>query len=86
MALLALDLASGDGVCLYGRGEYANTRAERGREDALVQHRDDYPQQGVMSCTIERAERLRDVLHPRRRIDRVPRITSRSAVPEQRPQ
>lgn len=86
MALLALDVASGDGVCLYGRGEYANTRAERGREDALVQHRDDYPQQGVMSCRIERAERLRDVIHPRRRIDRLPRITSRSTVPEQKPQ
>lgn len=86
MALLALDLANGDGVCLYGRGEYANTRADRGREDALVQHRDDYPQQGVMRCTIERAERLRDVIHPRRRIDRVARITSRSTVPEQKPQ
>jgi hypothetical protein len=86
MALLALDLASGDGVCLYGRGEYTNTRAERGREDALVQHREDHPQQGVMSCGIVRAERLRDVLQPRRRIDRVPRITSRSTVPEQRPQ
>lgn len=86
MALLALDLASGDGVCLYGRGEYVNTRAERGREDALVQHREDYPQQGVMRCAIERAERLRDLIQPRRRIDRVPRITSRSTVPEQKPQ
>jgi hypothetical protein len=86
MALLALDLASGDGVCLYGRAEYTNTRADRGREDALVQHREDHPQQGLMSCEIVRAERLRDVLHPRRRIDRVPRITSRSSVPEQKPQ
>lgn len=71
---------------LCGRGDYRNTRADRGREDALVQHREDHPQQGVMRCTIERAERLRDVLHPRRRIDRVPRITSRSTVPEQKPQ
>lgn len=86
MALLALDLASGDGVCLYGRGGYRNTRADRGREDALVQHREDHPQQGVMSCEIVRAERLRDVLHPRRRVERVPRITSRSTVPEQKPQ
>jgi hypothetical protein len=86
MALLALDLASGDGVCLYGRGDYRNTRADRGREDALVQHKEDHPQQGVMSCEIVRAERLRDVLHPRRRVDRVPRITSRSTVPEQKPQ
>jgi hypothetical protein len=86
MALLALDLASGDAVCVYGRGSYRNTRAERGREDALVQHREDHPQQGEMSCEIVRAERLRDVLHPRRRVARIPRITSRSTVPEQRPQ
>jgi uncharacterized protein len=86
MALLALDLASGDAVCLYGRGDYRNIRADRGREDALVQHREDHPQQGVMACEIVRAERLRDVLHPRRRVDRVPRITSRSTVPEQKPQ
>ena len=86
VALLALDLASGDGVCLHGRGDYRNTRTDRGREDALVQHRDDHPEQGVMRCEIDRAERLRDVLHPRRRTDRVPRITSRSVVPEQRPQ
>jgi hypothetical protein len=39
-----------------------------------------------MRCEIVRAERLRDVLHPRRRVDRVPRITSRSTVPEQKPQ
>jgi hypothetical protein len=86
MSLLALDLASGDGVCLYGRGEYRNTRSDRKREDALVQHREDHPQQGEMSCEIVRAERLRDLLHPRRRIDRVPRITSRSTVPDQKPQ
>ena len=86
MALLALDLASGDGICLYGRGDFRNTRTDRGREDALVQHREEHPQQGVMSCEIARAERLRDVLHPRRRVDRIPRITSRSTVPEQKPQ
>jgi hypothetical protein len=85
MALLALDLASGDGVCLYGRGDYRNTRADRGREDALVQHREDHPQQGVMACEIVRAERLHEVLYPRQRIARVPRITSRSPSPS-RPQ
>lgn len=85
-ALLALDLASGDGVCLYGRGEYRTTRTDRDREDALVQHRDDYPQQGTMRCEIARAERLKEVLYPRQRIARVPRITSRSTVPEQKPQ
>ncbi len=26
--------------------------------DALVQHRDDYPQQGTMRCEIARAERM----------------------------
>jgi hypothetical protein len=42
--------------------------------------------QGILSCAIERAERLTAVLQPRTRIDRVQRITSRSTVDEQRPQ
>lgn len=85
MALLALDLASGDAVCLYGRGDYRNTRADRGREDALVQHREEFPPQGRMTCTIARAERLSGLAHPRERIARAPRVTSRSTVPEQKP-
>jgi hypothetical protein len=50
-----------------------------------VQHDKDFPVQGEMTCIIERAERLQGLLHRRERIDRAPRITSRSAVTEQMP-
>ena len=87
MALLVPDMASGDGVALYGRGVYETSNLRReARENALVQHKEEYPVQGVLRCAIDRAERLTAVLHPRTRIDRVQRITSRSTVDEQRPQ
>lgn len=87
LALLVPDLATGDGVLLHGRGAYSNSRTGRApREDALVQDREDYPAQGAMTCQIARAERLRGLLHPRQRIERAPRVTSRSAVSEQKPQ
>jgi hypothetical protein len=87
MVLLVADLASGDGAVLAGRGEYATDAAARSpREDALVQHREEFPPQGAMTCTIARAERLRGLMHPRERIARAPRITCRSTVPEQKPQ
>jgi hypothetical protein len=38
-----------------------------------------------MTCTIARAERLSGLAHPRERIARAPRVTSRSTVPEQKP-
>jgi len=87
MALLVIDLPTGDGLVLGGRGEYRNLRAKGApREDALVQHREEFPTQGEMVCRIERAERLDAVMHPRERIARAPRITSRSTVGEQKPQ
>jgi hypothetical protein len=87
MALLVPDLASGDGVALHGRGVYETVNPRReARENALVQHKEDYPVQGVVTCAIERAERLTAALHPRTRVDRIRRITCRSAVEEQRPQ
>jgi len=86
MALLVPDFASGDGVVLVGRAEYVTNAAQRApREDALVQHREEFPPQGAMTCTIARAERLRGLAHPRERIARAPRVTSRSTVPEQKP-
>jgi hypothetical protein len=86
MALLVPDLASGDGAVLVGRAEYVTDAAQRTqREDALVQHREEFPPQGRMTCTIARAERLSGLAHPRERIARAPRVTSRSTVPEQKP-
>ena len=86
MALLVPDLASGDGAVLFGRAEYVTDAGQRAqREDALVQHREEFPPQGRMTCTIARAERLSGLAHPRERIARAPRVTSRSTVPEQKP-
>jgi Pyridoxamine 5'-phosphate oxidase len=86
MALLVPDLASGDGAVLFGRAEYATDGSARApREDALVQHREAFPPQGTMTCTIARAERVRQLMHPRERIARASRVTCRSTVPEQKP-
>ncbi len=86
MALLVPDLESGEGAVLFGRAEYATTYTKgQPRTDALVQHEKDFPVQGVMTCIIDRAERLQGLLHRRERIARAPRITSRSAVTEQMP-
>lgn len=86
MALLVPDLASGDGAVLFGQAQYKTTYTKgQPRTDALVQHDRDFPVQGEMACTIDHAERLQGLLHPRERISRVPRITSRSAITEQMP-
>jgi hypothetical protein len=87
MTLLVPDHDSGDGVELVGRGDYRNIRPERRqRLDALVQHRDPFPIQGEITCEIIRAVRLRQLLHPRQRIERAIKVTSRSSVDEQAPQ
>jgi hypothetical protein len=86
MALLVPDLASGDGAVLYGHAEYVTDASARApREDALVQHREEFPPQGTMTCALARAERLLGLMHPRERIARAPRVTCRSTVPEQKP-
>lgn len=86
MALLVMDLESGEGAALFGHAEYETTYTKgQPRTDALVQHEKDFPSQGAMTCRIDRAERLPGLLHPRERIARAPRITSRSAVTEQMP-
>ena len=87
MTLLVPDHDSGDGVELVGRGNYENLRPERRqRVDALVQHHDPFPIQGVITCEIIRAVRLRQLLHPRQRIEKAIKVTSRSSVDEQAPQ
>jgi len=87
MTLLVPDHDSDDGVELVGRGDYRNIRPERRqRLDALVQHRDPFPIQGVITCEIVRAVRLRQLLHPRQRIEKAIKVTSRSSVDEQAPQ
>ncbi|MBI3595684.1 MAG: pyridoxamine 5'-phosphate oxidase family protein [Nitrospirae bacterium] len=85
LTLLVPDHDGGDGVELIGRGEYTNQRTDR-RVDPLVQHRDPFPIQGIMTCEISRAFRLRGLLHSRKRIEKALKITSRSTVDEQAPQ
>jgi len=85
--LLVVDAESGDGAELVGKAGYTNTRPERrARVDALVQHRDPFPQQGVIEGTVVEASRLERVIHTRRRVDRTLRVTSASSVGEQAPQ
>lgn len=85
--LLVPDSQSGDGVELVGVGRYTNTRPERKlRLDPLVQHREPFPVQGFIEGQVSEAFRLQCVLHPRRRIEKALRITSRSTVNEQAPQ
>jgi hypothetical protein len=87
LTLLVVDIESGDGVELVGHGGYTNVRTQRSaRLDPLVQFRDHYPLQGTMTCTIVRAVRLRGLMHPRARIEKALKVTSRSTVDDQAPQ
>lgn len=86
MTLLVPDLDSGDGVELIGRAAYRNVRTRREqRRDALEQHREEFPTQGIMTCEISRVVRLRALMRPRRRVEKTV-ITSCSTVDEQAPQ
>jgi uncharacterized protein len=85
--LLVPDLETGDGVELVGDGNYTNLRPERKmRVDALVQHKDPFPVQGVIESRVRAAYRLAGVLSPRRRIEKALKVTSCSTVDEQAPQ
>jgi hypothetical protein len=87
MTLLVVDLETGDAVELYGSGKYDNVRTQRKqRSDALVKHRDPYPIQGKMCCTIDFAMRVSGALLGRQRVERATRITSKSDVAQQKPQ
>ena len=87
MTLLVPDLETGDGIELIGHGEYKNLREDRKqRLDPLVQHREDFPIQGVITCDIDRAVRLGQLLHPRRRLEKAVKITSRASASVQAPQ
>jgi hypothetical protein len=85
--LLVPELDTGDGVELVGEGTYTNLRPERKmRLDALVQHKEPFPVQGVIESRVHAAYRLTGVLSPRRRIDKALKVTSSSSVEEQAPQ
>jgi Pyridoxamine 5'-phosphate oxidase len=84
--LLVPDLDTGDAVELVGQGKYTNIRPERKmRLDALVQHKEPFPVQGVIESSVQAAYRLTRVLSPRRRIEKALKVTSCSTVDEQAP-
>jgi len=86
-ALLVPEVESGDGAQLVGSGEYTNIRGDRRqRLDPLVQHREEFPVQGVMTCKLDSVYRLRALMQPRQRLEARPRISSASSVDEQAPQ
>ncbi len=86
MTLIVPDFETGDGVELVGHGQYKNLRTERKpRLDPLVQHREDFPVQGVITCNIDYAVQLHGLLHPRERLEKAIKITSRSTTSQQAP-
>lgn len=85
VTLLVLDLETGDGVELAGRCGYTNHVSDRRRVAPLIQHKDPYPVQGIMTCAVDTATRLTAVVHPRRRIEKALKVTSRSTIQEQAP-
>lgn len=85
--LLIPDFETGDGIELLGTADYTNTRPERRpRTDALVKHRDPFPEQGFIEGRVLGAFVLKRLLHARERIEKRIRITSASEVSEQAPQ
>lgn len=86
MTLLVPDFDTGGGVELIGQATYQNLLMNRKqRLDALEQHREALPVQGVMTLEISQALRLRALMPPRRRLEKTT-ITSRSTVDQQAPQ
>lgn len=85
--LLIPDFETGAGFELVGTADYTNTRPERRpRSDALVKHRDPFPEQGFIEGRVHEAFALDGLLHTRERIEKRRRITSASEISEQAPQ
>jgi hypothetical protein len=87
VALLVLDLATGDAAELAGRAEFTTLRRyKEARQSALEQHREQYPVQGAMEMRIDSAYRLTGLTSPRRRLDKALSVTSKSTTDQQAPQ
>ena len=86
--LLVPDLETGDAYEIACRdASYTNERVSRKqRLDPLVQHKDPFPNQGRITATVDNVTFLTGVLHPRTRIEKALKVTSRSTVDEQAPQ
>jgi hypothetical protein len=87
MTVLIPDFASGNGVELVGRATYRNLRSgRRQRSNALEQHDEDFPVQGIITCEIHRAIYVHQLMTPRHQAMHERKITSCAAVEVQAPQ
>jgi len=86
VSVLALDLESGDGYELCGRGEYrTELRYDEPRERGLWLSDQHFPTQGVMTVQVQEAALLKDMILPRRRVEGASKITACSPVEDQVP-
>ncbi len=86
MALIAVDLQTGDAAQLNGIGTFTVTLQEkRARTDGLLQVRERYPVQATMSVDLTSAQRLHRLISPRQAIDRAERVTSADSTTAQAP-
>ena len=86
IAVVALDLATGDAYELCGRGRYeTRLRYDAPRESGLWPAEEDFPIQGVMTVDVQEIVRLTRLISPRRRLEAVEKITSCSPVQDQVP-
>ncbi len=87
MTVLIPDLTTGDGIELVGTATYRNIRSGRQqRSSPLEQHHEDFPVQGMMTCTIQRAIRLHQLMSPRQPVMSEGKITSCATIDVQAPQ
>jgi hypothetical protein len=76
-AMLALDLASGDGYEFRGHAEFRTEfRYEEPRESGLWISEFEFPTQGVMSLQVEEVTLLRGLILPRRRLAGRDKVTA----------
>jgi hypothetical protein len=86
VSVLALDLESGDGYELCGRGEYkTELRYTEPRESGLWLAEQDFPTQGVMTVQVEEVTLLRRMVLPRRRLESEDKVTACSPREDQVP-
>jgi uncharacterized protein len=86
VSLVALDLESGDGYELSGRGEYhTELRYAVPRDRGLWPSELDFPTQGVMTVQVDEVSLLRGLISPRQRLESDEKVTACSPVEDQVP-
>jgi hypothetical protein len=86
VSVLALDVTTGNGYELCGRGEYTTElRYEEPRASGLWPSEQDFPTQGVMTVRVEEVALLERMFLPRRRLDSEDKVTACSPREEQVP-